>query len=181
MTSCLSICRCLSRKRGKDHPAPKPWSWQTRLLLLTWVAAVAGLVTGVSLYIYGHLQDTGVSLGKQKIMLNRSVAVKASIFANDAEHDAALVRVANMQNLCNEEKRGWKLNCRVLMAYENFAGRISKEDYEQARGLVWQCLLPLCFTAFGELALQRFPKLSQMLCHSRIAGVRGIKDHPQAC
>ncbi len=91
-----------------------------------------GLLASVSVYIYGHLQDTGVNLGRQKVILNRS-GVKASIFSSDAEHDAALVKVANAQHLCREEPtQNWPLKCRVLLAYENFAGRISKEDYEQA-------------------------------------------------
>ena len=98
----------------------------------TCVATVL-LGSWMGLYYYDHFQDTGVSLGKTAILLNSSSAVKAAIYSSDEHHDRAMVRVAQQQNLCNPkfDHRPWEPKCRVLVAWEMFAGRITKEQYEQ--------------------------------------------------
>eukprot|EP00873_Tetraselmis_striata_P045668 jgi/Tetstr1/465932/TSEL_010546.t1 len=125
---------CL-RRPGKDHPAQRrPWSVRGRVGCLAVVTAgllAAGLCAQ---WVYSHLQDTGVSLGRQAVRFADPTSVVASVFVSDEEHDAAMVKVARGKTLCHPDadRPGWRPRCRVLMAYENFAGRISKEDYDKA-------------------------------------------------
>eukprot|EP00192_Tetraselmis_astigmatica_P003606 CAMPEP_0117667544 /NCGR_PEP_ID=MMETSP0804-20121206/11031_1 /TAXON_ID=1074897 /ORGANISM="Tetraselmis astigmatica, Strain CCMP880" /LENGTH=548 /DNA_ID=CAMNT_0005475293 /DNA_START=274 /DNA_END=1921 /DNA_ORIENTATION=- len=98
------------------------------------VLFIALFATWMGLYFYDHFQDTGVSLGKNAIVLNSSSVVKAAIYANDEHHERAMVKVAQQQNLCNPkfDRPAWEPRCRVLVAWEMFAGRITKEQYVEA-------------------------------------------------
>mmetsp|Transcript_23789 Transcript_23789/g.56703 ORF Transcript_23789/g.56703 Transcript_23789/m.56703 type:complete len:574 (+) Transcript_23789:290-2011(+) len=103
-------------------------SYRSFLLLLL------GLVAGCVLFFYDHVQDTGVSSGRKKVSLKDGVNVKSRLYVNEAQLNAELVKVAQRETLCRvpKDRKQRTPSCKVLIAYENFAGRISKSDYEKA-------------------------------------------------
>lgn len=171
-----TICRCcLRREPGKDHRPRSPASLKGRIVGAAVASALLSLAGWAFLYVYSHLQDTGVSLGKDKVVLKGKtlVDVKAAVFASDAHHEAAVLKSNQQQSLCNLklERPAWQPKCRVLVAYQDWAGRIAKQDYEKARPAALSGRLRRSLPLWSRAAVSPVPLIG---CEALSASLRLI-------